>query len=149
MFTFNTATNGATTSIIATLNGVAVAALNVPTAIFTLVQGLQGQVANKDLQQQIATAMGWSLNKAGRCPQAAAMLEKITKGYVANSFKGNLHQGQAVIALLQGYSTNGRTFFGQANGYQASPKPMLTRQNKAVQTSDEAQPAVQELDSVA
>lgn len=154
MYTFTTVANAnGTTTVNAVLaDGTIVASLNTYTPIFNLVQNLQGTLSNVQLQQAMAHAMGWQTNKkTGRCAQAAAVIEKITAGYgVNNGLKTNQHNGQAVIALLQGHSQGGRSFFSQANNYQATAKPMLTRQNRVVPTASAAQanPTVQEVDSI-
>jgi len=114
--------NGKT--IIEAKNGeISVKKIDLPTAAFDVLSQLTDPTPNKEVQQLIAHAMGWGLNEAGRCPKAAALLERVTHGY--GVFNG-------VIAVMVASSVGKSRFFSfNENLAAAGAAPMLTRQKKA------------------
>lgn len=133
MFTFKVANANGTTTVMASLTAsqVPVAQLSVPSLVFSALQGIQGRISNKELQQLIAKAAGWDLNESKRSPKAAALIEKICPGYLAHkTLKSNSYLGQPVISLLEAYEINGARFYELAQAYQAREAQMLTRHGK-------------------
>jgi hypothetical protein len=112
-----------TTTIAASLNEVVVKKIDLPTAAFDVLAQIDVPTANKEVQQRIAAACAWPLNSAGRCPKAAALLERITPGY--SVFNGT-------IAVLVASSEGKARFFQFNENLQSESKAqMLTRQKKA------------------
>ena len=90
------------------------------TKAYNVISNLEGKVGNAELQVMIADATGWTKNKQGRCPKAAALLERFTPGYSAFNSLG--------IALLIGHSEGRNRFFTSNQGEEVKAT-MLTRQN--------------------
>ncbi len=109
-----------TTTIKASVEGKVVKKVDIPTAVFDELSQITEPLANKLVQQRVAAAAGWDLNDEGRCPKAAALLERLTAGY-------KVYNG--VIAVMVGTSSGKNRFFHFNESLTAeSGAKMLTRQ---------------------
>lgn len=130
-----TDSNGVTT-ITASEGEKVIAKTTMPTAVFDVLTNINEPTPNKVVQQKIAEAAGWPLDKAGRCPKAAALLERVTPGY--SVFNGT-------IAVMVGTSEGKNRFFHFNESLNAESKAeMLTRKVKAEAASKD--PVVEEQD---
>jgi len=120
MLQFNVSdVNGSST--ISALDGEkAVGKVSLPTEAFNVLSEISAPTPNKVVQQLIAAACDWPLNNAGRCPKAAALLERITSGY--GVFNGVI---SIMVATSQGKSRYFHFNESLAVGEKAT---MLTRQ---------------------
>lgn len=115
--------NGVTT-IEAKSGETSVKKIQVPTAAFDALSQITEPTSNKEVQQIVASACGWSLNQAGRCPKAAALLERVTHGY--GVFNG-------VIAVMVGTNVGKSRFFQFNESLSAESKAeMLTRKKAEI-----------------
>jgi hypothetical protein len=123
MLNFSVSDLNGTTTITATSEEKVVKKIDLPTVVFDALANISEPTPNKIVQQLIADAAGWKLNDAGRCPKAAALLERVTAGY--GVFNG-------VISLMVATSSGKNRFFHFNESLTAdSSAKMLTRQSKA------------------
>lgn len=127
MLNFEVIDNNGTTTISAKDGETVVKKVALPTAAFDELSQISSPTPNKEVQQRLASAMGWELNDAGRCPKAAALLERVTAGY--GVFNG-------VISVMIGTSQGKNRFFhfNESLAPTDSAK-MLTRQKALIEAA--------------